>query len=84
MFFFDDIPHKVSIVEGVEIAKIYGNSESSKFINGVLDSLYNDLKNNKIKLYNYSCQFLIKFITKVFGKKSDKDLKKINPMIRGN
>ena len=50
MFFFDDIPHKVSIVEGVEIAKIYGNDESSAFINGVLDSLYNDLKNNKIKL----------------------------------
>ena len=50
MFFFDDIPHKVSIVEGVEIAKIYGNNESSAFINGVLDSLYNDLKNNKIKL----------------------------------
>ena len=50
MFFFDDIPHKVSIVEGVEIAKIYGNSESGAFINGVLDSLYNDLKNNKIKL----------------------------------
>ena len=50
MFFFDNIPHKVSIVEGVEIAKIYGNSESGAFINGVLDSLYSDLKNNKIKL----------------------------------
>ena len=50
MFFFDDIPNKVSIVEGVEIAKIYGNSDSSAFINGVLDSLYNDLENNKIKL----------------------------------
>ena len=50
MFFFDDIPLKVSIVEGVEIAKIFGNDESSAFINGVLDSLYNDLKDNKIKL----------------------------------
>ena len=50
MFFFDDIPNKVSIVEGVEIAKIYGNSESSAFINGVLDSLYNDLKNHKINI----------------------------------
>jgi len=50
MFFFDSIPHKVSIVEGVEIAKVYGNSESAAFVNGVLDSLYNDLKNNKIKL----------------------------------
>jgi len=50
MFFFDEIPNKVSIVEGVEIAKIYGNDESSAFINGVLDSLYNDLENNKIEL----------------------------------
>ena len=29
MFFFEDIPNKVSIVEGVEIAKIYGNNDSS-------------------------------------------------------
>ena len=43
----DDIPEKVSIVEGVEIAKIYGNDESSAFINGVLDSIYNDLKDNR-------------------------------------
>ena len=50
MLFFDDIPHKVSIVEGVEIAKIYGNNESSKFINGVLDSIYNDLIDNKIEI----------------------------------
>lgn len=50
MFFFDEIPNKVSIVEGVEIAKIYGNTESSAFVNGVLDSLYNDLEDNKIKI----------------------------------
>ena len=47
MFFFDDVPPKVSIVEGVEIGKIFGNSDSSAFINGVLDSIYNDFK--KIK-----------------------------------
>ena len=50
MFFFEEIPNKVSIVEGVEIAKIYGNNDSSAFINGVLDSLYNDLENNKVKI----------------------------------
>ena len=48
MLFFEDIPHKVSIVEGVEIAKIYGNNESSRFINGVLDSVYNDLNKENI------------------------------------
>ena len=50
MFFFEEVPPKVSIVEGVEIAKIFGNSESSAFINGVLDSIYNDLENSK-KIY---------------------------------
>ena len=48
MFFFDEIPPKVSIVEGVEIGKIFGNSDSSAFINGVLDSVYNDLEKNKV------------------------------------
>ena len=47
MFFFDDVPPKVSIVEGVEIGKIFGNSDSSAFINGVLDSIYNDLEEKK-------------------------------------
>ena len=50
MLFFEDIPHKVSIVEGVEIAKIYGDNESSRFINGVLDSIYNDFKNNNLEI----------------------------------
>ena len=48
MFFFDEIPPKVSIVEGVEIGKIFGNNDSSAFINGVLDSVYNDLEKNKV------------------------------------
>ena len=47
MFFFDEIPPKVSIVEGVEIGKIFGNNDSSAFINGVLDSIYNDLEKKK-------------------------------------
>ena len=47
MFFFDEVPPKVSIVEGVEIGKIFGNSDSSAFINGVLDSIYNDLEKKK-------------------------------------
>ena len=48
MFFFDEVPPKVSIVEGVEIGKIFGNSDSSAFINGVLDSIYKDFKKNKV------------------------------------
>jgi len=35
----DDIPHAVSINEALEIAKKYSTSESSRFINGVLDKV---------------------------------------------
>ena len=42
MFFMDDIPPKVTISEMVEIAKKYSTSESSSFINGILDSVFKD------------------------------------------
>ncbi|QNS01650.1 MAG: transcription antitermination factor NusB [Buchnera aphidicola (Pentalonia nigronervosa)] len=32
-----DIPYKVSINEGIELAKLFGAADSHKFINGVLD-----------------------------------------------
>lgn len=32
----DEVPPKVAINEAVEIAKIYGDEKSSKFVNGVL------------------------------------------------
>ena len=52
MFYFDEVPPKVSIVEGVEISKIFGNDQSSAFINGVLDSIYNDYKNKELEKLN--------------------------------
>ncbi|CAL4324705.1 transcription antitermination factor NusB [Buchnera aphidicola] len=33
-----DIPYKVSINEGIELAKLFGAEDSHKFINGVLDA----------------------------------------------
>lgn len=36
----DDIPPKVAINEAVEIAKTFGGTNSSKFINGVLGTIY--------------------------------------------
>ena len=47
MFYFDDVPGKVSIVEAVEISKDYSTKDSSGFINGILDSIYNDKKLKK-------------------------------------
>ena len=40
-----DIPALVAINEGIEMAKEYGTESSSKFVNGVLSSLYDDRKN---------------------------------------
>lgn len=40
----DDIPREVSINEAVEIAKNYSSDDSPKFINGILGSIYQNLK----------------------------------------
>ncbi|MCB9772074.1 MAG: transcription antitermination factor NusB [Candidatus Omnitrophica bacterium] len=39
-FYCPDIPPKVSINEAVELAKKYGDLESSKFVNGILDKIH--------------------------------------------
>ena len=46
----ESVPPKVSIVEGVEIAKIFSTDDSSRFVNGILDSVYNDSLKGLIKL----------------------------------
>ncbi|MFH0754334.1 MAG: transcription antitermination factor NusB, partial [Candidatus Omnitrophota bacterium] len=35
-----DIPPKVAINEAVELAKKYGDHDSSKFVNGILDKVH--------------------------------------------
>ncbi|MCG8341741.1 MAG: transcription antitermination factor NusB [Chlorobiales bacterium] len=49
--YFEDIPPKVSINEAIEIAKKFNSTDkSSKFVNGILDAIFNDLKSSgKIK-----------------------------------
>ena len=44
MLYMEGIPPKVSMAEGIEIAKQFSNSDSSRFINGVLDAIYNNHK----------------------------------------
>lgn len=39
-----DIPPKVSIDEAVELGKKYGTEDSGAFINGILDNIYNNLR----------------------------------------
>ena len=49
MLFIDEVPPKVSIVEGVEIAKVFSTKDSSNFVNGILDAIYNEVYINDIK-----------------------------------
>ncbi|MBI2416988.1 MAG: transcription antitermination factor NusB [Ignavibacteriales bacterium] len=50
LMYFADIPPKVTINECIELAKEFGTDDSSKFTNGLLDKVYEDLKNdNKIR-----------------------------------
>ena len=37
-----DVPPKVCINEAIELAKRFGDTESSKFINGILDAIHKD------------------------------------------
>ena len=50
MLYEDSVPPKVSIVEGVEITKLFSTDHSSRFVNGILDSVYNDSLKGLIEL----------------------------------
>ena len=44
LIFIDEIPNKVSINEAIELAKLYCDDKSPKFINGILGSVSNELE----------------------------------------
>lgn len=46
IYYFPDIPPKVSINEVIEIAKDYSTSNSGKFINGILDAILSEMKDS--------------------------------------
>ena len=52
MLFIDEVPPKVSIAEGVEIAKEFSTNNSSRFVNGILDVVYNNMDEFIIKENN--------------------------------
>jgi len=39
LLFMEDIPPKVAINEAIDIAKKYGDKDSGKFVNGILDKI---------------------------------------------
>jgi N utilization substance protein B len=46
LLYFPDIPPKVSINEAIEIAKDYSTESSGTFINGIMDAILIELKND--------------------------------------
>lgn len=42
----EEVPPKVAINEAIELAKSFGGENSSKFINGVLGTVYKELNND--------------------------------------
>ena len=45
IMYFPDMPTKVAVNEAVELAKKYGNDNSSNFVNGVLREIIKDKEN---------------------------------------
>ena len=41
---FPDIPPKVSIDEGIEVAKKFSTEQSGRFVNGIADAILNSLR----------------------------------------
>jgi len=58
MLFEDDIPYSVSINEAIELAKIYGTSESSKFVNGVLGKIASNMSEKNLKDKRKECRIV--------------------------
>jgi N utilization substance protein B len=45
--YIPDIPHEVAINEAIEISKRYGDEDSPKFVNGILDAIASAAKNDR-------------------------------------
>jgi len=44
-----DVPYRVAINEGIELAKVYGATDGHKFVNGVLDKLAPRLREAEVR-----------------------------------
>jgi len=51
LLFLEDIPPKVAINEAIELAKRFGDIDSPRFVNGILDKIYK-MERNKEKNTN--------------------------------
>ena len=49
LLFRQDVPYRVVINEGIELAKVYGATDGHKFVNGVLDKLAPQLREAEVR-----------------------------------
>lgn len=49
LIYESEVPAKVSINEAINLAKKYGDEESGKFVNGILDKIKRDIDAGQIK-----------------------------------
>lgn len=47
-----DVPYRVVINEGIELAKVFGATDGHKFVNGVLDKLAPKLRADEVRDFN--------------------------------
>jgi len=66
LLFSDEVPPKVAINEAVEVAKIFGSESSSKFVNGVLGTVFREHEKEIEKLREG---------TKPKGKEKEREIK---------
>ncbi|HAW23887.1 MAG TPA: N utilization substance protein B, partial [Pseudomonas sp.] len=46
-----DVPYRVVINEGIELAKVFGATDGHKFVNGVLDKLAPSLRSAEVSAH---------------------------------
>ena len=48
MLYLPDVPPKVTINEAIEIAKTFSTPKSGRFVNGILDAVFNDMQEGQL------------------------------------
>ena len=51
MLYQNDVPLKVAINEGVELAKRFGDDNSKNFVNGILDAVAKAIENGELRVH---------------------------------
>lgn len=80
---YDEVPPKVAINEAIELAKTFGSDSSSRFVNGVLGTIYREMgepmKDDISENHKLYSEHLEKNPTKISQKSAGDKAQKNNP-----